>query len=120
MMGRGEEISKAWGLFDEATGGVVTRSYVTNLRKGRIKYPGNEKMRAIARVMGFPPEAWFEKSVGDVALAGSPQGHAFAGSVEHLFGDIRNPKTGEPYTNTEVARMKLGISRRTTSRKTEP
>jgi transcriptional regulator with XRE-family HTH domain len=41
---------------DEATGGVVTRSYVTNLRKGRIENPGYEKMRAIAKAMGFPPE----------------------------------------------------------------
>ena len=29
---------------DEATGGVVTRSYVTNLRKGRIENPGYEKI----------------------------------------------------------------------------
>ena len=41
---------------DEATGGVVTRSYVTNLRKGRIESPGYEKMAAIAKSMGFPPE----------------------------------------------------------------
>ena len=41
---------------DEATGGVVTRSYVTNLRKGRIESPGYEKMAAIAKAMGFPPE----------------------------------------------------------------
>jgi hypothetical protein len=33
---------------DDATGRVVTRSYVTNLRKGRIDNPGYEKMRAIA------------------------------------------------------------------------
>jgi transcriptional regulator with XRE-family HTH domain len=41
----------------EATGGVVTRSYVTNLRKGRIESPGYEKMRAIAKAIGFAPEA---------------------------------------------------------------
>jgi transcriptional regulator with XRE-family HTH domain len=46
---------------DEATGGVVTRSYVTNLRKGRIDNPGYEKLRAIAKVMGFPPELWFQE-----------------------------------------------------------
>ena len=40
---------------DEATGGVVTRSYVTNLRKGRIENPGFEKLRAIAKVMELPP-----------------------------------------------------------------
>jgi hypothetical protein len=34
---------------DEATGGVVTRSYVTNLRKGHIENPGYEKMRAIGK-----------------------------------------------------------------------
>jgi hypothetical protein len=42
---------------DEATGGVVTRSYVTNLRKGRIENPGYKKMRVMAKAMGFPPEA---------------------------------------------------------------
>ena len=44
----------------EATGGVVPRSYFANLRKGRIENPGYEKMKAIAKAMGFPPEAWFE------------------------------------------------------------
>ncbi len=45
-----------------ATNGVVPRSYVTNLRKGRIENPGYEKLRAIAETLGFPPELWF----GDV------------------------------------------------------
>jgi len=47
---------------DEATDGIVTRSYVTNLRKGRIENPGFEKLKAIAKVMDFPPELWFEES----------------------------------------------------------
>jgi transcriptional regulator with XRE-family HTH domain len=34
----------------------VARSYVANLRKGRIENPGYEKMMAIAKAMGFPPE----------------------------------------------------------------
>jgi transcriptional regulator with XRE-family HTH domain len=55
---------------DEATGGVVTCSYVTNLRKGRIESPGYEKMRAIAKAMGFPPELWFEEDLG--SGGGSP------------------------------------------------
>jgi len=50
---------------DEATDGVVPRSYFVNPRKGRIGNPGYEKMRAIAKAMGFPPEAWFDESVGD-------------------------------------------------------
>jgi hypothetical protein len=40
---------------DEATGGVATCSYVTNLRKGRIESPGYEKLAAMAKAMGFPP-----------------------------------------------------------------
>lgn len=97
---------------DEATEGVVTRSYVTNLRKGRIESPGYEKMRAIAKAMGFPPEEWFEDGSGTrVGPAEEPGGIApggIAGRVEHLFNAVRNPATGEPYTNAEVARMTLG------------
>jgi transcriptional regulator with XRE-family HTH domain len=94
---------------DEATGGVVSRSYVTNLRKGRIDNPGYEKMRAIAKAMGFAPEAWFEENVS----GGTPSGLAdessgVSGRLEHLLETVRNPKTGEPYTNAEVARMTLG------------
>jgi transcriptional regulator with XRE-family HTH domain len=94
---------------DEATGGVVTRSYVTNLRKGRIENPGYEKMRAIAKAMGFAPEVWFEDGLGDVRSIGQAEGsRGLAGRVEHLFEVVRNPTTGEPYTNSEVARMALG------------
>ena len=52
-----------WGGADleRATGRVVTRSYVANLRRGRIENPGYEKLAAIAKAMGFPPERWFEE-----------------------------------------------------------
>jgi hypothetical protein len=44
---------------------------------------------------------------------GRPRGSAeesggVAGKLEHLFEVVRNPKTGEPYTNAEVADMTLG------------
>jgi transcriptional regulator with XRE-family HTH domain len=94
---------------DEATGGVVTRSYVTNLRKGRIENPGYEKMRAIAKAMGFPPEVWFEDGLGQGrSIEQTEQSRGVAGRLGHLFEVVRNPKTGEPYTNAEVARMTLG------------
>ena len=53
-----------------ATGGVVTRSHVSNLRKGKIENPGFEKLQAIAKVMNFPPELWFEdvEDLGDVSV----------------------------------------------------
>jgi transcriptional regulator with XRE-family HTH domain len=94
---------------DEATGGVVTRSYVTNLRKGRIENPGYEKMRALAKTMGFPPEVWFEEGLGEGRSIGQAEAsRGVAGKLEHLFEVVRNPKTGEPYANGEVARMTLG------------
>jgi transcriptional regulator with XRE-family HTH domain len=94
---------------DEATGGVVSRSYITNLRKGRIENPGYEKLRAIAKAMGFAPEVWFEDGLRDgrpTIQGGESRG--VAGRLEHLFEVVRNPKTGKPYTNAEVARMTLG------------
>ena len=93
----------------KATGGVVPRSYVTNLRKGRIESPGYEKLSAIAKAMGFPPELWFEEDLG--AREDMPPELArasVAGRLEHLFEIISNPGTGEPYSNAEVARMSAG------------
>jgi transcriptional regulator with XRE-family HTH domain len=94
---------------DEATGGVVTRSYITNLRKGRIENPGYEKLTATAKAMGFAPEMWFEEGLGEGRSIGqAEQSRGVAGRLEHLFEVVRNPKSGEPHTDAEVARMTLG------------
>jgi transcriptional regulator with XRE-family HTH domain len=94
---------------DESTGGVVTRSYVTNLRKGRIESPGYEKMNALAKAMSFPPELWFEEDLGS---RGEVPTEALSGGIPsrlgHLFEAIRNPNSDEAYTNAEVARMSAG------------
>lgn len=91
----------------EATGGVVHRSYVTNLRKGRIESPGYEKMRAMAKAMGFPPALWFEEDFGNGAKV-EFGGDNLADRVDYLFEVVRNPKTGERYTDAEIARMSAG------------
>ena len=96
-------------LIDEATDGIVTRSYITNLRKGRIENSGYEKMRAIAKAMGFPPKMWFEEDLGsEGGSPPQPEGRGIPARVEHLFEVVKNPKTGESYTNAEVARMSAG------------
>ena len=82
--------------FDEATGGVVLRSYFTNLRKVRIENPGYEKMLTIARAMGFPPALWFEDAPGDGTQAAPAKDQDLASRVESLFGAIRYPGTGSP------------------------
>jgi transcriptional regulator with XRE-family HTH domain len=87
----------------------VPRSYFTNLRKGCIENPGYEKMLAIARAMGFSPALWFEDAPGDGAVADDAEGQDLASRVGHLFEATRHPKTGEPYTNADVARMSTGV-----------
>ena len=82
---------------ERATGGVVTRSYVTNLRKGRIENPGLDKLAALAKAISFPPTLWFEEELTGAdgrGAAGTPTG--LAGRVERLFDVIKVPKTGKP------------------------
>ncbi len=50
---------------ERATGGVVSRSYLSNLRNGRIGSPGLDKLAAIAEAMDFPPRLWFGEGTGD-------------------------------------------------------
>src|SRR5215210_5362753 len=54
-----------------ATDGFVSRSYVTQLRKGRIANPRLDKLQALAEVMNFPPQLWFEDAP---APGGTPHG----------------------------------------------
>ena len=95
----------------DATGGVVTRSYVSMMRKGKIENPGFDKLRAIAKAMGFPPESWFEESEGErdtVRVEPGEGGRDVAGRLNHLFQIVKNERTGEPYSSADVARMSLG------------
>jgi transcriptional regulator with XRE-family HTH domain len=95
----------------DATGGVVTRSYVSMMRKGKIENPGFDKLRAIAKAMGFPPESWFEESDAlkeAVRVEPADGGRDVAGRLNHLFAIVKNERTGKPYSNADVARMSLG------------
>ena len=96
---------------NDATGGVVTRSYVSTLRKGRIENPGFDKLRAIAKAMGFPPELWFEEGGElneETRVERADEGSSLSRRVEHLFETAGNGRTGEPYTDAEIARLTLG------------
>jgi transcriptional regulator with XRE-family HTH domain len=95
---------------EDATGGVVTCSYITNLRKGYIRNPGYEKLRAIAKAMGFPPKLWFEdisNSLEEIPAESSNKRKDIAGKTDRLFEAILDNNTREPYTNPEVARKSL-------------
>jgi hypothetical protein len=59
--------------------------------------------------MGFPPEAWFEDGLSkERSIGQAEESRGVAGRLEHLFEVVRKPKTGQPYSNAEVARMTLG------------
>jgi hypothetical protein len=52
---------------------------------------------------------WFEDGLGEgLSIRQAEESRGLARRLEHLFEVVRNPKTGEPYTNAEVARMTLG------------
>lgn len=111
---------------DRATGGKVGPSYFTSLRDGHIEIPRADKIEAIARVMGFPPELWFKdlswwrrvheqwergesvhkKLRGDRELADDSRLSTLLG---RLFEVKTNGESGEPFTNAEVARSSEGI-----------
>ena len=58
----------------------------------------------------LPPALWFEEGklpgANRRGAAGTREG--LAGRVERLFDAIEDPKTGETYTNSKIARMSLG------------
>jgi transcriptional regulator with XRE-family HTH domain len=103
---------RRWGgqELEDATGGAVTRSYVSALRNGHIENPGYDKMRAIAKAMNFPVELWFEDSPARVAPGADEleERATIAERLEHLFETIVDEKKGRPYTEAEVARMSVG------------
>ena len=93
---------------EDATNGIVTRSYIANLRKGRIGNPGYEKLVAIAKAMDFSPGLWFEDVDSEIPLGEAAKKLNLAERINRLFETVINEKTGAPHTNAEVARMSLG------------
>ena len=91
----------------QATGGVVHRSYVTNLLKGRIESPGYDKMRAIAKAMNFPPALWFEEGLAGGSNTGT-DGDLVAALRDDLVRDITRESSRLSGRDKE---MVLGIVR---------
>jgi len=92
-----------WGGQDlhNATGGVVTRSYVTALRTGQDREPRLREAQGYSQGDGFPPELWFEEGVSDGIPVEPPhESRDVAGRLEHLFWVVKNQRTGQPYTRT--------------------
>ena len=96
-----------WGGQDieNATGGAVTRSYVANLKQGRIENPGLAKLEAISEAMGFPPALWF----GEAAEEGrAPDEAVLAALKDETVRSILEEALG---LRPKDRRMLLGIAR---------
>ena len=96
-----------WGGQDleNATGAAVTRSYVANLKQGRIDNPGLAKLEAIAGAMGFPPALWF----GEAAEEGrAPDEAVLAALKDETVRSILEEALG---LRPKDRRMLLGIAR---------
>ena len=85
---------RRWGGQDlqDATNGIVQRSYITNLRQGRIENPGYEKLAAIAKAMGFPPGLWFEDLGPGIQPEAAEEGQNLSDRLDRLLNT--SPTTG--------------------------
>lgn len=95
-----------WGGQDleDATNGAVTRSYVSNLKAGRIGNLGLAKLEAIAGAMGFPPALWFGGG-GEELL---PEGALMAALGDGTVRTILEEAVG---LGPRERRLLLGIAR---------
>ena len=79
-----------WGGQDleRTTGRAVKRSYVANLKNGRIENPGLAKLEAITKAMGFPPALWFgggEERITDSALTSALEDESIRSILEEAL-----------------------------------
>lgn len=96
---------------EDATEGVVSRSYVSGLRKGHVSQPSYDKLYAISRAMGFPVELWSEDAFNRM-FAAKPalsDNAPISERTQRLFQTILNPSTGSEYTHSEVAELSDGF-----------
>lgn len=104
---------------EQETGGVVSQSYFSSLRKGRINRPGAEQLKAISEVMDFPLDLWHaEFEQWPRILQRRMSGSSSSGdgnssrSIRENFHTIRqtvpNAKTKAPFTSEEISERSGG------------
>ena len=102
---------REWGGQDleNATDGAVTRSYVANLKRGRIENPGLAKLGAISGAMGFSPALWF----GGTFEEGRAPDDALLAALKD--GNVRSILEVAMRLRPKDRRLLLGIARQIAS-----
>lgn len=100
---------------EQATGGLVSANYITNLKGSRLANPSYERLQAIARAMGFPPHLWhaeapdiFSGYEPGTTPADAPLLVTLADKLNFLFEVRLDPDTNQPVTEERVARLSRG------------
>src|SRR5215218_10126584 len=91
----------------DVTDGFVSRSYVHQLRTGRIANPRLDKLQALAEVMGFPPALWFEDVPdrgGTPQVATTRQSATISERLESLLLSTADERSEEHYSDSDIAR----------------
>lgn len=118
-----------WGpsKMNKATSGAIGTSYFNALRDGHVKVPKADKMKAVADVMGFPPQLWFKDlrwwqqtynrwETGDdlsSLLAQDGQQTSLQIRISRLLNNLIQLKphrdSGEPLSDEEIASRSDGV-----------
>lgn len=105
---------RRWTYVDveRATGGFIKANYLANLKAGRIRRPGIDRLCAISQVMGFPEELWLRKEGVEATAVEANETSERAGSLTArlytLSQVLIDRGTGEPLTDKEVADLTFG------------
>lgn len=95
-----------------ATDGFVNANYITNLKHDRIRQPSSDRLAAIARVMGFPEQLWYQRDDDfDVELrrqSVEEDVSSLADRLNFLFDFFSQRSKQRPLTEKDVAQQTLG------------
>ena len=107
----------------EMSNGRLSTGYLSQLNKDEIEQPGLEKLALIADIMDFPVELWLLEpeqwerrlgtGIGGIHGSGrdpdeGDREYKITDLIERLFASIKNPRTGQTFTNKEVAERSNG------------
>lgn len=113
--------TRRWTMKEVAAGTAnkLSPEYLNSFREGKIdqRRPEMEHLDQIAQSIGFPFELWlaepeqWPRVLADPEALIRPPLTTYSELLQRLFATTINPRTGEPFTNQEVARSSSRLLR---------